>query len=38
MADLDFKFAKPAAAEDLAATALRIRDALAALGHSEAKL
>lgn len=38
MGDLDFKFAKPAAAEELAATAAEIRAALVGQGHNEAKL
>ena len=37
MGDLDFKFAKPAASEDLAATATKIREVLVAAGHTEAQ-
>jgi diadenosine tetraphosphate (Ap4A) HIT family hydrolase len=38
MSDLDFKLAKPAAPEDLAATAAKIRAVLVANGHAEARL
>jgi diadenosine tetraphosphate (Ap4A) HIT family hydrolase len=38
MGDLDFKLAKPATPEDLAATAAKIRAALVANGHAEAQL
>jgi len=37
MGDLDFKFAKPAEPEDLAATAAQIRDVLVANGHTAAQ-
>ena len=38
MGDLDFKFAKPASADDLAATAASIREALLAQGLSQARV